>query len=241
MKKYILALVCLLGFTYLSKAQPPKYDDLTILFADAKYVKLVDECIKYNDRSSTTQDAYPYLMLAKAYYAISFQGDRSEEFKNAFKSSVNALRKFLRKDKDGSIAAENNEFIEKVKSTAAESLINEFESQAFRKVRSAASTYTKVSPDNLGAEFINAAASFMQKDASSANFIWKEALPVFLKKTELGTDSPSDIRVYKKGIIATAQCFIQARQMDKAREFLKKGAELIQEEDFKKEVEALMN
>lgn len=240
MKKYTLLLVALFGFTFISKAQPPKYDDLTILYADAKFEKLVDECLKYNDKSSTTKDAYPYLMLAKGYYAISLQGDRKPEYKNAFATSVNSLRKFLRKDSDGSLAMEHSEFIEKVKETAAENLINEFEAGNYRKVKSAASTYGKASPKNIGAKFIDAAASFMDKDPSSANYIWKDALPIFTKMKDLETDSPADIRVYKQGIIATAKCFIQARQIDRAKQILNKGAELIQEEDFKKEIDELM-
>lgn len=240
MKKYTLILICLFGFAVFSKAQPPKYDDLVILLADGKYEKLIDQSLRYNDKSSTTQDPFPYLMLAKGYYQMSLKGDRSEEYKNAFKMSVNAIRKFIRKDKGGEMVAEHSEFIEQVKATAAEALINEYETEDFRKVRSSASVYNKVSPENEGANFINAASSFMQKDASSANFIWKDAIPNFLKMEDLGTDSPSDIKVYKAGIIATAKCLIQARQMDKARSILEKGAELIQEEDFKKQINELM-
>lgn len=240
MKKYTFLFVCLFGLTFLSNAQPPNYDDLTILFADGKYEKLIDECLKYNDKSSTTKDALPYLMLAKGYYQMSLQGDRSAEYKNAFKTAVNSMRKFIRKDKEGGLLQENMEFLETLKAGAAEALINEFESEDYRKVRSSASVYLKISEDNEGADFINAASSFYQKDGSSANFVWKEAIPKFLNKTELGTNSPSDIRVYKVGVIATAKCLIQAKQVDRASQILNKAAELIQEEDFKKEIEELM-
>lgn len=239
-KKIILILLCVYGFTSILKAQPPKYDDLIILYADGKYVKLVDECLKYNGKDATTKDAFPYLMLSKGYYGISQQGDKSEEFKNAFKMSVNALSRFIKKDKDGSVAAENNEFIEKLKSDAAEVLLNEYDTEDYRKVTSSASSYLKASKDNIGARFLDAASKYMQKDRSSANFIWKEFEKPFLDMKSLDTDSPADIRVYKAGILATAECFIQSKQLERARAILDKGKELIQEQEFAKQCDALL-
>jgi len=239
MKKYALILLAVLGFSYVSNAQPPKYDDLTILFADANYVKLVDECLKYNDRKSTSRDALPYLYLAKAYYSISQQGDRPAEYKNAFKYAASAMRKFLRYDKQHEYADESDEFLEKYKAAAAEDILNNLDAKDYRKLHSSISTYKKVSADNLGVQYLDAAGKYLSGDRSSYTQMLRDLSPEFKALKDLNGASPTDIKLYKKGFITVAQVMIKTKQVDKAKEFLDKAQSLIQEEDFKKECAAL--
>ena len=239
MKNYILLSFALFCFSFIGKAQAPDYDDLIILFADGKYEKLIDECLKYNDKDATRNDALPYFYLAKGYYGLSQQGDRAPEYKNAFKSAAQAMGKFYKKDKAGSFYAENEEFIENFKSAAAEIMLNEYEAKNYRKSATSANVFKKTSPDNIGADFMIAASKFMDKDRSSAISIWRDVEKSFLELESINTNSVADVRVYKEAIIATAECMIQAKQVDRARKILEKGQELIQEEDFKKECQAL--
>lgn len=239
MKKYILLFLAFCSFSFIGNAQPPTFDDLIILYADGKYEKLIDECLKYNDKESTSKEPIPYLFLAKAYYGISQKGDRSAEFKNAFKSACQSLNKFYKKDKGEAYRAEDAEFIEKVKMAAAEVAMNEFESKNYKKSASSALLFKKTSPNNLGADFLNAASKFIDNDRSSAIAIWKEVEKPFLSLTELGTDSPADLIIYKAAIVETVKCMINSKQVDRARKIANKGQELIQEEDFKAELDAL--
>lgn len=239
MKKYILLFLAIIGFSIIGKAQPPTYDDLIILYADGKYEKLVDECLKYNDKDATKKDPIPYLYLSKAYYAISQKGDRSEEYKNAFKMSITTLGKFYKKDKTEGFRAEDFEFIEKLKGAAAEAMMNEFESKNYKKAGSSANLYKKTVPGNLSADLMIAACKFFDEDRSTAMGIWTEVEKPFLALQKLDTDSPAEIRVYKAAILATAECMIKAKMVDRANKILQKGMDLIQEEDFKAECQAL--
>ena len=239
MKIYILSTLVLFCFSFVGKAQPPSYDDLLILYADGKYEKLIEECLKYNDKDATKNDPLPYLYLAKGYYGMSLQGDRGAAYKNAFKSSSQAIGRFYKKDKAGSFTAENEEFIEELKSAAAEVLLNEFEAKNYRKASTSANVFRKTSPDNVGADLMIAASKFLDNDKSSAVSIGREKEKEFLALEKINTSSAADVKIYKEAIIATAECMIQIKQVDRARKVLEKGQELIQEEDFKKECEAL--
>lgn len=241
MKKYILLFLAFYSFSFIGNAQPPTFDDLIILYADGKYEKLIDECLKYNDKESTAKEPIPYLYLAKAYYGMSQKGDRSAEYKNAFKSACQSLNKFYKKDKGESYRAEDAEFIEKIKMAAAEVTMNEYESKNFKKSGTSALLFKKTSPNNLGADFLNASSKFLDNDRSSAVAIWKEVEKPFMDLKELGTDSPADLLIYKTAIIETVKCMIASKQVDRAKKIADKGQELIQEEEFKEELKALFN
>lgn len=240
MKKYVLLFLSLYSFSFIGKAQPPNYDDLTILYADGKFEKLIEECLKYNEKESTSKDPLPYLLLSKGYYGMSQKGDRGPEYKNAFKDAVSALGKFIKKDKTQSLIGENEEYIEMLKMAAAENVINEYEGKNYKKVSGAVSSYLKASPDNLGAKFLDGATKYMLNDKSTATAVWRDAEKAFLAMKDLGTTSEADVRIYKTGVLATAECLIKSKQTDRARALLKKAQDLIQEEDFKKQCNALL-
>ncbi|MFN5910701.1 MAG: hypothetical protein ACK45H_05135, partial [Bacteroidota bacterium] len=60
-------------------AQPPKYDDLKILYADANYEKLVKVAENYSLKEELKKDALPFLWLAKGLYKISLSGTDDEK------------------------------------------------------------------------------------------------------------------------------------------------------------------
>lgn len=239
MKRNVLIVLASFLVTFIGNAQPPNYDDLVILFADAKYEKLIDECLKYNDKAATKKDVIPFLYLSKGYYAISQQGDRKDEYKNAFKYAVTAIGKFYKKDRAGAYKDEDLEFVETIRGAAAEIMMNEFEEKNYRKAASSARLYKKASPDNYGASFMEAACKYLDKDISSAMSMWRELEKPFLELKDENVDSPADIRVYKEGVKATVECMIKSRQVDRARRIADKGLEIIGEEDFKEEIDEL--
>lgn len=234
MKKYILLFLALYSFTLNVNAQAPSYDDLIILYADGKFEKLIDESTKYTEKESTMKDPFPYLMLSKGYYGMSQKGDRSDQYKNAFKDAVSALSKFIKKDKKQEVIGDHEEYVEMIKMMQAEIMINENDSKNYKKVTGSASSYLKVSPDNIGAKFLDAASKYMQNDKTSATNIWKETEKAFMALTAIPT-SEADVKVYKAGVIATAECFIKSKQVERARALLNKAQQLIQEEEFKKQ------
>jgi hypothetical protein len=112
--KKLIVLFAVLIYAAKSFAQAPEYNDLIILFADAKYEKLISSATRYIEKESTAQDALPYLWLSKGLYAMSQQGDKDPMYKNAFKESIAALGNFRKKDKDGSLFQEHIEYIDKI-------------------------------------------------------------------------------------------------------------------------------
>jgi len=78
--KNILALLSFILLTTLANAQPPKYTDLQILFADANYEKLAKIAANYTEKDKTKKDVLPYIWLAKGLNKISQSGTDNPKF-----------------------------------------------------------------------------------------------------------------------------------------------------------------
>ncbi len=223
-------------------AQAPEYNDLIILYADANYEKLIREASKYNEKDDTKKDALPYLWLSKGLYAISQVGDRDAMYKNAFKESVSALGKFRKKDKDGSIYAQHSEYVEEIKSAVLEGAYNEVDAKNYRKAVPLLMTYYKVMPDDLGAKYLEAACKFRENDKGGANLIWKDTEKRLAALTSIEDWSDNDKKVFKRGILETAACYKEAKQLDKAKSTLSKVAQWYGDDaDFKAKYDEIVN
>ncbi len=234
--KKLIAIFGLLIYTGSSAiAQAPEYNDLIILYADANYEKLIREATKYNERDATKKDAIPYLWLSKGLYAISQVGDRDAMYKNAFKESINALGKFKKRDRGGAIYAEHSEYVEEMKSAILEGVYNEIDSENYRKGVSLLMSYYKVMPDDLGGKFLEAACKFRENDKSGANYIWRDTEKRLAELTSIEDWSDNDKKLFKKGILETAACYKEGRQVEKARATLNKVAQWYEDDSYFKE------
>ena len=96
--KHILTILSVLFVTSLSFGQPPTYDDLKILYADANYEKLAKVAENYTLKDKTKKDVLPYIWLSKGLYKISLSGTDNEKFKNAYKAAIKHLSKGIKYD-----------------------------------------------------------------------------------------------------------------------------------------------
>lgn len=233
--KKIFAILGLLIYTGSSAmAQAPGYDDLIILFADANYEKLIREATKYTEKESTKNDALPYLWLSKGLYGMSQVGDRDPLYKNAFKESIAALGKFRKKDKSGVLFAEHSDYVEKVKGAIIESVMNEVDAKAYRKATPLLLNYYKINPGDLGAKYLEAACKFRENDKSTANTIWKEGEKGLSTITSIEGWSENDKKLLKIGVLESAECLVNSKQLAKAQALLSKVSPwFANDEEFK--------
>ncbi len=242
MKKLIAIFGLLIYVGSSAMAQAPEYNDLIILYADGNYEKLIREASKYNEKDDTKKDALPYLWLSKGLYAISQVGDRDAMYKNAFKESVSALGKFRKKDKDGTIYAENSEYVEEVKKAVLEAVYNEVDSKNYRKAVSQLMTYYKVMPDDLGGKYLEAASKYRENDKSGANYIWRDTEKRLAALESIDGWSENDKKLFKKGILETAACYKDSKQDQKAKDALNKVAQWYGDDaDFKAKYDEIVN
>lgn len=241
--KKLIAIVGLFIYTGSSAfAQAPDYNDLIILYADGNYEKLIREADKYTAKDANKKDALPLLWLSKGLYAISQVGDRDAMYKNAFKESMSALGKFRKKDKDGSLYAENIEFIEEVKKASLEGVFNEVDSKNYRKAVPLLMSYYKIMPDDLGGKYLEAACKYRENDKSGANLIWKDTEKKLGELTSIEDWTATDKKLFKKGILETAACYKDAKQIDKAKSTLNKVAQWYEgDDDFKAKYDEIVN
>ncbi len=240
--KKIFALLALLIYCGSSMAQPPEYNDLRILFADANYEKLISQATKYTEKESTKNDALPYLWLSKGLYGISQKGEKDEIYKNAFKESIGALGNFRKKDKDGSLYQENIEYVDKLKTAVLESVMNEIDAKAYKKAVPMLTKYYKISPDDIGAKYLEAACKFRDADKSGANTIWKECEKKIAAMDGLGNMTETDKLLFKTGVLQTAECYISSKQVEKAKTLLNKVKQWFEDdEEFMAKYDELVN
>jgi hypothetical protein len=240
MKNVILVSVMLL-FTTICNAQPPSYNDLTILFADGNYEKLIKAADKYTQKEDTKNDALPYFWKAKGLYSISFKGDRDEEYKNAFNESISVLSSCRKKDKDGSVYQEKKEFFDIVKISLTERILNDISSKDYKKANGWILKFYKISPNNVGAQYLQAACNFRSGDKGGANSIWKVAEKELMALSSLDDFSEKDKEILKIGVLETAECYMFSKQVDKTRDLLNKVAPwYADDEDFKEKQKELI-
>ncbi len=240
MKNYIL--IALLGATTLVKAQAPDFPDLKILYADAKYEKLVAQAEKYTLKDELKKNPIPYMWLAKGLDKIASSGTDNEKFKNAYKDANGALAKSIKNDKDSSCYHENIEFVESFQMGLIERVTNELSANDYKKAAGWDTKYYKISFYTLGAKFLEGACKYQATDKGGANTIWLVCEKELTKVTSVEKWSKPDLEILKIGVLKTAECYIASRQTDKAKNLLNKVAPWFEEDaEFKEQFDALIN
>lgn len=242
MSQKLFFLICIVFSIGKLNAQPPVYDDLLILYADGNYAKLIKETVKYSEKDDTKNDVLVYFWMAKGYYKISFQADRPEEYKNAFKDCFTAIGKCMKKDKDKKIYTEHRDFFSDVKKTLVETIKNDLDAKDYRKAGGWATKVYKISPTDVGAKYLEGACKFRAQDKGGANALWKEGEKMLAAVKSLEEYRDEDKELFKMGIFETCECYIAMKQVDKAKTLLGKVAQWFEgDEDFKAKYDAIVN
>jgi hypothetical protein len=240
--KKLSALLALLIYGGTAMAQAPDYNDLRILYADANYDKLIRESEKYTLKDDTKSDPTPYVWLAKGLFRIQGASTGEEKYKNAFKDALTALGSAKKKDKDGSVFAAEAEFVDTVKATLAQTIMDHITAKEFQKANSWIIKVYKISPDDVGAKFLEGACKFRAGDKGGANILWKDAEKRLTAVNSINDWSRPDKEMLKIGVLETAECYVSSKQVDKAKTILNKIAQWYEnDEEFKKRYDEIVN
>lgn len=240
--KNVFCLMLVIFTNFLSYSQAPEYDDLKILYADGKYEKLVAAADKYTLKESTSKDPYPYMWLARGLYKISLSGSADEKYATAYKDAIGALAKVTKLDKDTSCRKVNQEFVDEFQMSLANRVNDFLTSEKFRDASGMAVKYYKISTNIIGAKYIEASAKYRNADKGGANALWKECEKMLSTIVNVDSWSEADISLFKSGVLMTADCYVNARQKDKAVALLNKVAPWFEgDEEFKARYDELVN
>jgi hypothetical protein len=239
--KKIIYLVLLLFVGLQASAQAPEYDDLKILYADGNYEKLVKESEKYTLKEDLKKDPLPHLWMAKGLYKVSLSGTDDEKYKNAYKEAITALGKAMKLDKDGTMLSDHQEFIEKFQSSMVELISNELSAGDYNKAAGWVVKYYKITHNPVGVKYLDGATKFAKADKGGANTIWKEADALLAKVSSIEEWSEADRAMLRMGVLEAAQCYVKAKQKDKAKTLLSKVTPWFEEDaEFKTKAEEIL-
>jgi hypothetical protein len=241
MKKYIY-LVLVVFSSFISSSQAPDYDDLKILYADGKYEKLVTAADKYTMKEDLKKDPFPFMWLAKGLYKVSLSGTSDEKYKGAYKEAIAALGKSMKIDKDSACILVHKEFVDEFQMSIVERVNNDISANKIKDAAGWASKYYKITTHPLGPKYIEAAAKYKSADKGGAAMIWKECDVLMNKIVDVTAWSKADLNLLKIGVIQTAECFVNARQKEKAVSLLNKVAPWFEgDEEFKEKYDEMVN
>lgn len=219
-------LLGLISFTY---AQD--YDDLTILYADGSYEKLVAKAEKYTQKDETKKDPVPYIWMAKGLYKISISGTDDPAYKNAFKDAMGSYSKAVKYDTEMTARNAHKEFVDQFTSACAELIINDADAEDWGKSYGWSVKYSKMAQDEAGILFMQGALKYRRSDKSGANTDWKDAATKMEGVTSLSSWLEADKKLLRAGLLQSASCLVESRQVEKARELLDTYAPLFKGDD----------
>lgn len=234
MKKLVLLLVLVAGFVYQADAQPPAYDDLIIHYADGNYEKLLKRAEKYTLNPKTKKDALPFLYLAKCNFEMSKHQQWLDKYPKAFNDAIRFAGNARKKDKDGTIYADNVQFFTDLKTAVVEDIKNLVAEESFMKLMGYIAKLHRFNRDDLGSYFLKAGAQFMEKDKSGGKITTKEAWARLELVENVDAWRPIDFEMLRVGVIVYCDSQINImRQPQNAKELLGRVKQWLEEdEDF---------
>lgn len=240
MKK--LVLIGALLTTKLLVAQAPEYNDLRILYADGDYEKLVRASEKYTMNDKTKSDALPHMWMGRGLYKVSLSGSDDEKYKNAYKEAIGEVGKSIKYDKDGSVQSEYAEFYDQFKNSLVETIRNEIEAPDYKKAATWIMKYYKINISSIGAKYLDGVCKYRNADKGGANTMWKEAETMLKSVSDISSWDQAEKDMLMMGVIQTAECYLSAKQTDKAKAVMGKVAQWYENnEDFKAKYDQIVN
>ncbi len=220
------------------------YEELLVMYADGDYDKLVKTAESYTIKDKTKNDPEPYYWLAKGLYAMSKDAEYTsqDKYKNAYKDAITAIGKFQRKDKDRSVYNEYRDFFSEFKLSLIEVIENEISTGNYSKAYGWVIKMPKVSPDDVGSKYLLGVCKYRKGDKSGATTEWKEADKMLAEITSVDDWREEDFKMLAIGLAETAECYIDSRRPEVAKELMNKGYKWLEDNEyFKSKYDEIVN
>lgn len=217
-------------------------EELIILKADRNWEKLIRTAEKYTTNKNTKNEPLPYYYMAYGLYKISFIGDRSDEYKNAYKDALTIVGKMQRKDSDGAVQKEHEDFFVELKLSLLEIIRNEFEADEYRRAFGWVMKIYKFGRDNISGKFLEGTCRYRNTDKSTAQAKFNEGAELIKEVESPSQFDEADREMIKYGLYEAAKCLKEGRQMDSAKEIMNYGAQWFEEdEDWQRYYDEIVN
>ena len=209
------------------QAQPEEdpYKDILFMIIDRDYEKAISRAERFQNRDDTRRDPRPYIYASMAYYEISKDETKQEDYPRAFREAIKNAYKASRYDKDNAYMPEHARYINELKADIMREARYEFEQGSWRKAITNAKYVIRIDEKDLSAMLLQGVAEVKSRNEYQARTTFQTADEV------LKEFSPSDISMdakeaYRYAFLQFADLMAEEGTKDRARPYLDAVSEL---------------
>ncbi len=230
MRTAFILFIALLSFSQAvvaQKAEKKEYEDLWVLFIDEDFEKLAKKAISITENKDRRKEPMPYLFASMAYYELSKDEEKAEDYPKAFKDANKYAAKWRKKDKKGETVYDNKDYISELRGACMEVAENYLEEGAFSKAKGYYKYMVTYGPDCPGSWLMYGYALLKMNDFSGS----KEAMAKFDEKVgDIDGLEKEQKRLLKYGLITYAEHQFQEGERSAAVTTMEIGEEYFKDD-----------
>jgi len=205
-------------------------DELTQLHADSNFIKLVKRSGDYTVKEKYANDPTPYIFLAKGLYGVYRKDLKDPMIKDPFEEAITACATAIERDENGVFKMPIhkmwlNGFQLELLNNGVRYVLDEEDgypvvysneskdktAETLAEILDACESYSTITRNPMGIQLISAAVRYNNRDAKTANLIWKTEIPALLNLTDKEFESwtQADKDALRVGLILSAQALIK--------------------------------
>lgn len=211
-------------------------DELTQLHADSNFIKLVKRAGDYSIKEKYANDPTPYIFLAKGLYGVYRKQLKDPMIQDPFEEALTACATAIERDANGvfempihkmwlngiqqellnngvRFILENQDDYPVLYSNSDK----EKTAETLGSMLEACDSYSTISKNPVAIKFVEAAIRYNNKDAKTANLIWKTEVPNLLniKDKDFDNWTQADKDALRTGLILSSQALLAQAEAKK--------------------------
>ena len=220
-------------------------DELTQLHADSNFVKLVKRAGDYTVKEKYANDPTPYIFLAKGLFGVYRKDLKDPMIQDPFEEAITACATAIERDENGVFKMPShkmwlNGFQLELLNNGVRYILEEEDgypivysnenkdktAETLAEILDACESYSSITRNPMGIKFIEAAIRYNNRDAKTANLIWKTELPNLMNLTDKDFENwtQADKDALRVGLILSSQALMKRDSSTvNARPMLKKA------------------
>jgi hypothetical protein len=220
-------------------------DELTQLHADSNFVKLVKRAGDYTVKEKYANDPTPYIFLAKGLFGVYRKDLKDPMIQDPFEEAITACATAIERDENGVFKMPIhkmwlNGFQLELLNNGVRYILEEEDgypivysnenkdktAETLAEILDACESYSSITRNPMGIKFIEAAIRYNNRDAKTANLIWKTELPNLMNLTDKDFENwtQADKDALRVGLILSSQALMKRDSSTvNARPMLKKA------------------
>ncbi len=220
-------------------------DELTQLHADSNFIKLVKRAGDYTVKEKYANDPTPYIFLAKGLFGVYRKDLKDPMIQDPLEEAITACATAIERDENGVFKMPIhkmwlNGFQLELLNNGVRYILEEEDgypivysnenkdktAETLSEILDACESYSSITRNPMGIKFIEAAIRYNNRDAKTANLIWKTELPNLMNLTDKDFENwtQADKDALRVGLILSSQALMKRDSSTvNARPMLKKA------------------